>query len=166
MEPSAIEPAAPRVIVMIRHGEKVGDDGDAALSDTGRARAVCLDRVLADLGVTHVFHTELQRTRDTVAAVAARHHLTPTVIRVADEATWVDSLRALPPGAVAVVAGHSNTVPTLVERLGAGTAPIDHAEFDWMFTIVLPDRGDALLLRTHYCPASPTGALEKPATHP
>lgn len=143
--------AAPRVVVLVRHGEKAGDDDDAALSEAGHARAACLADVVGDLGVTHIFHTPLQRTRDTAAPTAKRLGLVPTVIDPEDEPRWIAALDELPPGSVALVVGHSNTVPTLVDRLGAGVVAIDHAAFDWMFTVVLPERGDPLLLRTHYC---------------
>lgn len=157
----------PRVIVLVRHAEKTSEDSDAALSPTGHARAACLAAVVADLGVTHVFHTPLQRTRDTVAAIAARHSLVPTVIAPGDDAAWLQALHRLPAGAVAIVAGHSNSIPALVERLGAGTVTIDHAAYDWMFVVVLPEHGDALLLRTHYCPASHgDAALEKSSPPP
>ncbi len=58
------------------------------------------------------------------------------------------TLRALPPGTVAVVAGHSNTVPALVEGLGGeidglvDTPPygeiLGDDEYDRLFMVTLP----------------------------
>ncbi len=148
--PSAV---APRTIILVRHAEKVSDDRDAALSDVGRARAQCLAKVLDDVAVTHVLSTEFARTRDTVAPLAARRSLTAESIPADDKTKWLDTLRGLPPGAIAVVAGHSNSIPALAAELGADGVAIDHAEYDWMFVVSLPETGTPTVLRTHYCPA-------------
>ncbi len=147
--PSADAP--PRIVVLVRHGEKQSEDRDAALSPAGVARAKCLADTLAELGVTHVFTTEFARTRDTAAPLAARLGLTPEVVPAAEKDTWLERLNALPPGATALVAGHSNTVPELVAALGAGEVAIAGDTFDKLFAVVLPERGAPTLLRLHYC---------------
>lgn len=147
--PSADAP--PRIVVLVRHGEKQSEDRDAALSPAGVARATCLADTLAELGVTHVFTTEFARTRDTAAPLAARLGLTPEVVPAADEAAWRERLGALPPGAIALVAGHSNSVPALVAALGAGEVAIAGDTYDKLFAVVLPERGAPTLLRLHYC---------------
>lgn len=145
--------APPRIVVLVRHGEKQSEDRDAALSPAGVARAACLADTLAELGVTHVFTTEFARTRDTAAPLAKRLGLTPEVVPAADEAAWRERLAALPPGAIALVAGHSNTVPALVAALGAGEVAIAGDTYDKLFAVVLPEHGPPTLLRLHYCAA-------------
>lgn len=142
----------PRVVVVVRHAEKVSEERDAALSPVGHARAACLAKVLADLGVTHAFHTEFQRTRDTVGPMAAAASVVPEVIPADAKDAWVGKLRGLPPGSIAVVAGHSNSIPGLVAALGAGEVTVEHDAYDWMFVIALPDADPPTLLKTHYCP--------------
>jgi len=141
------------VIVLVRHAEKASDAPDAVLSPVGHARARCLARVLGDLGITHVFSTEVARTRETVTPLATQLGLTPAAIPAADGKQWIDTLRGLAPGSIALVAGHSNTIPDLVAALDAGPVTVDHHEYDWMFVIALPGTGAPTLLRTHYCPA-------------
>lgn len=143
--------APPRIVVLVRHGEKQSEDRDAALSPAGIARAACLADTLAELGVTHVFTTEFARTRDTAAPLAKRLGLTPEVVPAADETAWRERLGALPPGAIALVAGHSNTVPALVAALGAGEVAIAGDTYDKLFAVVLPEHGAPTLLRLHYC---------------
>lgn len=143
--------APPRIVVLVRHGEKQSEDRDAALSPAGIARAACLADTLAELGVTHVFTTEFARTRDTAAPLAKRLGLTPEVVPAADETAWRERLAALPPGAIALVAGHSNTVPALVAALGAGEVAIAGDTYDKLFAVVLPEHGAPTLLRLHYC---------------
>jgi len=112
------KPAEPVLVFLVRHAEKGQDDArDPSLSDAGRARARELARVLGAAPVTHLFSTEYKRTRETLAPLAARHELEVTVVSARERAKQLAQLRALPPGSVAVVAGHSNTVPDLAREL-------------------------------------------------
>lgn len=155
------EPAAPRVVVFVRHGEKQSTDRDAPLSPAGHTRAACLADALGELGITHVVTSEFVRTRDTAGPLATKLGITPTVLPAADKAKWVEHLGTLPAGSVALVAGHSNTVPDLVAALGAGTVEIAEDTFDKLFAVVVPERGAPTLLRLHYC--STPGVTPSPA---
>jgi phosphohistidine phosphatase SixA len=135
----------------VRHGEKQSSERDAALSPAGHTRARCLAETLADNGVTHVVTSEFMRTRDTAGPLATKLGVTPTVVPAADTAAWVDHLNRLPDGSVALVAGHSNTVPELVAALGAGTVAITEDTFDKMFVVVVPERGEPTLVQLRYC---------------
>lgn len=144
------EPA--RTIVFVRHAEKASEDRDAKLSDEGHARARCLAQVLTDAAITHAFTTEFERTQQTLAPLVASRSLAPTVIPADGRDAWIAALRGLPAGSIAVVAGHSNSIPALLAELGAGDVTIDHGAYDWMFVLSLPNEGPPTLLRTHYCP--------------
>ena len=150
-ETTTAEPA--RTIVFVRHAEKASDDRDAKLSEAGHARARCLAQVLRDAAITHAFTTEFERTQQTLAPLLVGRSLSPTVISADGHDAWIAGLRELPVGSIAVVAGHSNTLPALLADLGAGEVTIDHEAYDWMFVLSLPDDGLPTLLRTHYCPA-------------
>jgi broad specificity phosphatase PhoE len=152
-QPPAHEPAptAPRVIVFVRHAEKQSDDGDAPLSAAGHARAECLAQTLGDAAITHAFTTELQRTKDTLAPLLAAHSITPTVISTDATSQLVDTLRALPPAAIAVVAGHANTIPDVLAELGAERIAFDKSDYDWLFVLALPSAGPPTLVRARYC---------------
>lgn len=109
------------VVALVRHAETAGSTrggGDPPLSDAGRARSAALVRALADSAVTHLFSSEALRSRETVAPLAAARKLEVTTIPAGETERLVAALRDLPPGSVAVVAGHSNTVPRLVAALG------------------------------------------------
>lgn len=158
-EPVVREAAVPtpaRTIILVRHGEKQSDDKDAVLSELGHARAKCLAHTLGDAAITHAFTTELKRTQETLAPLVAKHELTPTVVAADKTADLVASLRGLPPAAIAVVAGHSNTIPDVLVELGIERIAFGHDDYDWMFVVGLPAEGPPTFLRTHYCvtPAS------------
>ena len=52
---------------------------------------------------------------------------------------------------VALVVGHSNTVPEIIERLGGGTvAPMADDEYDRLFLVTLTGPGQATVVTLHY----------------
>jgi len=108
----------PVTIAFVRHAETTGAPGDPELSEAGQERAQRLAALLAEADVSHLFSSEFRRTRATLAPLAAARELEVAEVGARDAAALVEKLRALEPGSVAVVAGHSNTVPGLVAALG------------------------------------------------
>jgi phosphohistidine phosphatase SixA len=142
---------APRVIVLVRRAEKQSDDRDALLSDVGHARARCLAQTLGDAAITHAFTTEFQRAKDTLAPLLAGRSVTATVIAADATAELVAALRELPPAAIALVAGHANTIPDVIAELGAERIAFGKSDYDWLFVLALPDHGPPTLVRARYC---------------
>jgi len=138
-------------VFLVRHAEKATEPpGDPSLSAAGEARAEALARMLSGAGVNHLFASEYRRTRDTLAPLADRLGRKVREIPAADPEAQIAALRSLPAGSIAVVAGHSNTVPHLVEMLGGkvfglvdtGHGPmISDDTYDRMFLLVLPPNG-------------------------
>lgn len=111
----------PAAVVLVRHAETGGDtrtDRDPELSEAGEKRAAALAELLGHAGVTHLFASEYKRTQATLAPLAAAVEHEVQVVPARDAAAQIAALEALGPGSIAVVAGHSNTVPALVEALG------------------------------------------------
>jgi len=141
----------PTTVIVLRHAEKEKDDPrDPTLSPAGEARARALAGLLGEAGVTHLFSSEFRRTLATLRPLATAKGLEITVVPSADQAALVTAIEALPAGSVAVVAGHSNTVPALVTALGgeasgtvaspAGPVLPDDA-YDRLFLVIRPARG-------------------------
>ncbi|MCU0865654.1 MAG: nuclear transport factor 2 family protein [Planctomycetes bacterium] len=142
-------PAA-ATIVFVRHAEKVDQSNDPELSAEGAARAEALARVLRDLPITTVYHTEFRRTAATVAPLCAARGITPDMVPAADVNELVRKLKRAAPGSVVVVCGHSNTVPELIEQLGVKGAPaFGDTEFDRLL-VVRRDADGAVLLPLRY----------------
>ena len=135
-------------VFFVRHAEKDTDDPrDPQLSDSGRLRADALSRLLAKAGVSHLFSSQFKRTRETLAPLAKLAGVEIAVVRAQEPATQLAALRDLPAGAVAVVAGHSNTIPQLVCDLGGRPRDLDcsesdrtlgEGEYDRLYLVVLP----------------------------
>ena len=160
----AAEPVSPTVVFLLRHAEATGStqgDRDPALSEAGTERAQELGRLLGVAGVTHLFASEFQRTQLTLAPLAEALEHEVTVVSARDADAQIAALRELPPGSVAVVAGHSNTVPQLAARLGVtmrdtvehedyGTM-LPHDAYDRIAEVILPaDGAPARLVELRY----------------
>ena len=146
------------VVVVVRHAEKALDDPrDPALSEAGRARAQALAGRLAAVGLDAAYSTQYRRTHLTAAPAAAEAGITVQQRPVAagNAATCATGLardlRALPAGSTALVVGHSNTVPGIVEALsGQPAAEMPETEYDRYTVIVLGRDGRARVFTSRY----------------
>lgn len=149
--PTALRGQASTVII-VRHGEKMAETGDPDLSPAGKARAEALKTALAAFPVQGVFVTEYKRTQQTAAPTAAAFGVTPVIIPArTSAAATADSIRKMPAGSAALVAGHSNTVGKLVEALGGPKLDdLCDQEYATIFIVELAPGAPAKLLRLSY----------------
>ncbi len=131
---------AETVLVLVRHGEKVDESRDAELSDAGRSRARTLAAILKDAGIGTVYSTDYARTRET-ARPAAEAIAKPVELYDGDGLpAFAKELRAR--GGRALIVGHSDTTPELVQLLGGDPgAPIASDEYDRLYILTLADDG-------------------------
>ena len=140
----------PSTVVLVRHAEPQTSGGDPGLTAAGRKRAELLGFMFQNAGVTALFTSELRRTKETAQPLAARVSLVPAVLTGLNTAADRDRVLAVPSG-VALVIGHTNTVPQLIDALGAGNnVQIAENEFDRMFIVSLRGAGGASLLALRY----------------
>lgn len=156
--------AQSRTVILVRHAEKAGPQGDLDLSLIGQTRAADLATTLADYPVQGIFVSELKRTQQTAAPLAARLHLTPVVVPIgrdvpAQATATAAAIRALPAGSAALVVGHSNTLQAIISALGGPrvNGPCD-PEYSMFFVLELPTTGSPRLLRASYGAPDPQGA--------
>jgi phosphohistidine phosphatase SixA len=148
-------------VILVRHAEKDpgGDAKDPGLSEPGRKRAAALARLLGPAGVSRLFASEYRRAQETLAPLAERSGHTVEIMPAGDSGRLIAALSSLPAGAVCVVAGHSNTIPALVEKLGGRISNVvstpkgpelRESEFDRMFVVTLgpPDKAASPVART------------------
>lgn len=126
--------AEPSAIYLVRHGEKMSENGDPELTSKGRARAEHVGILLHRAGITSIFHTPTNRTRQTAEPLARRTGLTVQVYDPRTPKALVEKVKGLS-GAVLVV-GHSNTLPELVRLFGgAPGADIGDNEYDRLYQL-------------------------------
>ncbi|MGZ8349139.1 MAG: histidine phosphatase family protein [Allosphingosinicella sp.] len=127
------EPAPPAYYVM-RHLNVPAGQSDPDLTAGGQAAAAQLAERLAPARPAAIYVSRYKRTQQSAAPLATRLGLTPIVYDPADTPALVALVRA---GATpALIVGHSNTVPDIVEQLG-GTRPADiaHDQFGDLWTV-------------------------------
>jgi len=151
---SAAAGTGSQLVVVVRHAEKAETPkDDVALSERGRARAEALVSALGDAGIDTIITTERRRSIETAAPLAARLHLTPIVVRTADDTNAHAAAVAAAVrqgGRVVLVVGHSNTVPAIIQALGGPRVPdICDGQYGLLFTLRV-EQGTARLIRSTY----------------
>jgi broad specificity phosphatase PhoE len=143
------------VIVVVRHANKAPEPlDDPPLSAAGVKRAQDLAAALRGAGVTGIITTQLRRTRETAAPLAAALGLTPQVIRFGPHVS-VEHLNALEAAArrhagTVLVIGHGDTVPGLIAQLGGPRLPnICELVYDNFF-VLFPAGGKMNFMHTRY----------------
>ncbi|WP_122465426.1 SixA phosphatase family protein [Brevundimonas lutea] len=147
-------PALAQTVVIVRHAEKADASSDPDLSEAGRARAEALAGVVAGLGVDHVLISPLKRTGQTAAPATEAAGLTPEGVSLegggeAHVAAVAARARQAGPGETVLIAGHSNTVPSIARALGGqGIADMEDCEYDRLIVLRLAeDAADTLVAR-------------------
>lgn len=137
-------------IILVRHAEKAQDGtSDPPLSQEGRQRAQRLALLLKDVPVGALYSTPYKRTRETLAPVAAAKQLPVNSYEPADAAALPAILAAAGRQSI-LIAGHSNTIPAMVNSLLKKQAFPDMAESDYGSVWILLRRGDTVIDCTVY----------------
>jgi phosphohistidine phosphatase SixA len=136
-------------VILVRHAERETGQGDDPLSAQGRARAQALAYVLRDANIKTVMTSGVTRTRQTAEPFARQAGLTPEVLPTDKLDTVAERIRGLR-GSIVLIVHHSNTVPVLVERLGAKVPPIADAEFDRLIVMTIPADGSPSVVTLRY----------------
>lgn len=158
----AFEPAesvtGPLTVVVVRHAEKANDgSADPDLNEVGQTRARALVRVLESAQVDAVYATQYKRTRQTVEPLARHFGVETRVVPVTsgDIDTYArnlsQQLRSEHAGQTVVIAGHSNTVPTIVEGFtGDEIETMSEDDYDHLYTIIISPAAPPRLIRSNY----------------
>ena len=164
-------PRPPTVVFVIRHAER----NDSASCEPAllynrqnrpllvnpqgqSSRALSLAHVGGEDSISAIYASEFCRTQQTVQPLATQLGLAVTVVNqfAADGSLDVDPLIdhvwANNRGRVVLIAGHTDSVPVIIEELGGGTiAPITENEFDNLFVVIIPRWwGQTRLVRLKY----------------
>lgn len=119
-------------IIFVRHADR--DDNIDALNADGIVRAEQLQQVAVKAGVTVIYHSTANRTFETVEPLATMLGITP--IEEDDPAATINDIFNNHRGETVLVAGHSNTVPQMIDLAGGPAGlTIDHEEYDNLFVL-------------------------------
>jgi phosphohistidine phosphatase SixA len=128
-------------VLFIRHADvddppPIGNP-DFSLNTKGVIRANELARVAEGAGVSAIFTSELKRTKETAAPLAARLHLAQPPSVVPDVAAFAAGVREGQHGPVVLVVGHTNTVPQMIDALVSPPPHITIKGFDNLLVVSL-----------------------------
>lgn len=148
-------PPSPTVVLVIRHAER--DDAASCSPATvysrpnppisaasGEPRAQTLAHVGGEDSIVAIYASEFCRTQQTVQPLATQLGLPVTVVNqfAADGSVHVEDVVSSinsHKGQVVLVAGHTDTVPVIIEQLGGGTIdPINNNHFDNFYVVTKP----------------------------
>jgi 2,3-bisphosphoglycerate-dependent phosphoglycerate mutase len=149
--------ASSTTIVIVRHAEKVMDGSpDPGLTAEGQARAELLARMFGDRSIRGhiqaIYTSPALRNRLTAGPLAAKLGIEPTVVSEDDPRSFARHVLHEHRGGSALIIGHSDTIPAIVEALSGihDIAPIAAAEYGTIYIVSVPRVGRASLLSLSY----------------
>lgn len=149
----AQSPLRPTTVILVRHAEKSVAMGDYPLSGRGLDRAKELARVLGNTKVDAIYATDYQRTQQTVKPLSDQ-----TGVRVVDVPTTehyvtklLDNIRVEHVGQTVVIASHRQTIPLIIQALGAGPVPeITEEQYDHLYIVTIEPTGGTTMVSLRY----------------
>ena len=144
------------IVLLLRHAEAdyPADPVDPPLTITGKARAQELVRVVEKVGVNAIYATELKRTKLTVQPLAEALGITIQEYPSTDVQGTVARVLAINDGDKVLIAGHSNTVPFIINEFGAEFPTTPISDFDNLFVLTY-DTGKVTVVNLQYGESSP-----------
>jgi broad specificity phosphatase PhoE len=141
----------PTTVLLVPHAEKAAQTGDPPLSADGQARAQALVHIVGDAGVTAIYATQFLRTQQTVQPLATYLGLPVNEVNADDMEGLVAQVLSDHAGKVVLIAGHSDTVPAIIQEFGGDPIPpIAGNEFDNLFIVTGHRFGKAKVLHLNY----------------
>lgn len=122
-------------VVLLRHAEKASEETDPGLSEAGQERATRLATMLEPAGIAAIYVSEMRRTQQTAAPVAAVAGIEPRVFPADSQGALLRRLKWRHRGDVVLVVGHSNTVPAIAEELGASIGVAEAEGYSGLWVI-------------------------------
>jgi len=147
--------AADSIIYLVRHAEKQSDGThDPSLTKAGHERAQATAKRLTDKGLKAIFSTDYKRTKETAAPTAKATGLLVQSYNPRTLEAFAKELKLAP--TTALVVGHSNTTPVLVNFLAGTKYPLleDH-QYDHLYIVTLKDEGAASVTIEYIEPLTP-----------
>jgi phosphohistidine phosphatase SixA len=140
---------AQTTVILTRHAEKAANDPkDPDLSESGAVRANALAAFFANQHIDLFYTTPFKRTRQTLEPLAKSKGKAISEYNPAFPQALADAVKAME-NKVIVIAGHSNSVPDLVNRISGTTGfpQLDDTSYGDLFIITLLKDHPASVLR-------------------
>ena len=145
------QPVLAGTVFLVRHAEKAKKPADnPGLTWEGKTRAKALAEILESVTLDALFSSDYTRTKSTLAPLAEAKGLEITIYDAGDSEALVRRILEQHYEDTVVIAGHSNTVPALVQALGGEAQPLSDQDYDNLFVVTLHPNGSVSTLNLHY----------------
>jgi 2,3-bisphosphoglycerate-dependent phosphoglycerate mutase len=132
--------------IIARHAEKsmTESSSDPSLAPEGTDRANRLAVLLKEVEVSAIYSTNYKRTKSTVTPIAEAKSISIQDYKSLKEAELDDMIKKYAGGTI-VIAGHSNTVPGIVNLLIGKEKykNLDDSNYGSLFIVSVTERGKA-----------------------
>lgn len=139
--------------ILVRHAEKdlTQSTNDPDLSPEGKERAEKLLALLKNADITDIFSTPYKRTTQTVQPLASGLNMEVKHYQRMDSAVFENMIENNPGGKI-VVAGHSNTIPELLNYFTGSQQykVMGEGEYGRLFIVSVNSIGEASVLTINY----------------
>ncbi|WP_417733430.1 phosphoglycerate mutase family protein [Roseovarius sp.] len=140
--------AAQEAVYVIRHAEKELTGDDPSITDEGEARAAAWAEMFQNVELDVVFTSDAKRTQETGNIIANRLGLPTHSVDRADTAGLIDMLSFDYDESTVLVIGHAETIPGILESLGAfNEIEISQSDFANLFLLLPTDTEEPHLIR-------------------
>lgn len=139
-------------VILVRHAEKENDgSNNPELSEAGKKRALLLVDMFSKTKIDAIYSTNFKRTEATVAPLASQHSLPITHYDGAKPAE-VDEMISKWKGGTILICGHSNTTPTIINRLIGKEEykTFDDGDYSNLIILTFASVGDAKITWLRY----------------
>ncbi|MGB3182897.1 MAG: phosphoglycerate mutase family protein [Cyclobacteriaceae bacterium] len=144
-------------LILVRHAEKVQDGSpDPVLTEKGTARAALLADMVREADVDAIYTTPYERNRLTVRPTAETLGLTAEEYDPSgDPQAFLDEVIEKHKGKKVLIAGHSNTVPHLLNALVGDEQYQDlpDSAYDNLYMVSATETGSGVVTNLQFSPA-------------
>lgn len=126
-----------KTFFLVRHAEKELDEKDPGLTEEGKKRAEILSIILDDISIDQVYSSDYNRTKLTAQPVCDKKGLGINLYNPRKLEAFVESKLLTSEGKMALVVGHSNSTPSLLNYLTNSQQfeMIDESDYDNFFVV-------------------------------
>lgn len=128
-----------QVIYVIRHAEKADTADNPELNAQGKQRAERLAEMLRNAGVEMIASTRYARTQQTAEPLAKWLDIPIETYNAGDADAIIKKVRDA--GKTALIVGHSNTVPNIVQAAGGHAPELTEKDYGDLFQLVISAQG-------------------------
>lgn len=138
--------------ILIRHAEDTGSGNDPTLSSMGEERVEELNRLLENVDLNGVYSTNFNRTKLTAQPIADEKGLSLELYNAFNSNALADEILQNHHSGAALVVGHSNTIPMLLNVLTGTNSfnQIPETEYDNLFVVSVFEKGRAEVVHLKY----------------